>query len=207
MVRRETSADGRQEEVLCFYARKQPWSVRFTWLAGEGEGREVFYVKGQYENKIHVVLAAADVPLLPAGHKMALSLDSPLVKKASRTPITEAGIGPMIDRFGRVLDAADRGDFHLGRVTVLGVQERPDYGTPLLMVEERLPANADPDVPRGGRWLLGIHPEQHLPVLSVLYDNTGNEVDYYRFDRLQLDVHLNDTDFDPGPMGRRAAPR
>jgi len=200
-VQRESSAGKRIEEILIFYFRKEPWSVHFKWLAGEGQGREVVYVKGRYENKIHIVLAGGDVPLLPAGHKIALHLDSPLVKSASKTPITEAGIGPLLDRFGRALDACERDDYRLGRLTLRGEQARPDYDVPLIMVEQTIPPNIEPEVPRGGRRMIGFHSQLFLPVLNEMYDEIGQEVGYYRFDRLELGVRLEETDFDPARIG------
>jgi hypothetical protein len=203
LTRREPGRGKQQEEVLIFYFRKQPWSVKFKWLAGEGQGREVLYVKDRYENKLHTLLAAGDVPLLPAGRKIALPIDSALVKMANRNPITQAGIGSIIDRFGMVLAACERGDFSKGKMTVLGLQRRSDYENgPLIMVEQVLPPRADDDAPRGGRRLIGFEPNLQLPVLAILYDEHNQEVDYYRFERLQLDVHLNDNDFDPEQMGQ-----
>ncbi len=202
LTRREPAKGKKDDETLIFYARKDPWSVRFKWLAGEGQGREVLYVKNRFENKLHVVLSPTDA-LLMAGRKLSLSLDSPFVKMANPHPITQAGIGPMIEKFGNVLAACDRGDFSQGKLTVLGTQRRPDYDVPLLLVENTLPPRADEDLPHGGKRLIGFHPDLHLPVLAILYDDHGLEVDYYRFDRLQLGVHLNDSDFDPEQMAKR----
>src|SRR5947209_5984633 len=50
------------EEILAFYFRKHPWSVRFRWLAGEGQGREVLYVQGHFDDKLHIILAPGDAP-------------------------------------------------------------------------------------------------------------------------------------------------
>jgi len=202
LTRREPAKGKKDDETLIFYARKDPWSVRFKWLAGEGQGREVLYVKDRFENKLHIILSLSDGPLM-AGRKLSLSLDNPLVKMANPHPITQAGIGPIIERIGRVLSACERGDASQGKLTVLGVQQRPDYDVPLLLVEETLPPRADEDVPHGGRRLLGFHPDLHLPVLAILYDDHNQERDYYRFDRLQLGVHLNDADFDPEQMAKR----
>lgn len=202
MVRRDLSANHPQEEILAFYARREPWSVRFKWLEGLGEGREVLYVKDHFENKIHVVLAAGDVFLVPGGKKLSLDVNSPLVKRASRESVTEAGIGPMIERFGDALDASER--IPENKMTVMGIQKRPDYDEPLLLVEQRLPPKVDRDVPRGGRRLLGFHPVLHLPVFNVLTNEVGQEVSHYRFDRLQLDPQLDDADFDPASIGPRS---
>ncbi len=202
LVRHNPAANGKTtEEILILYFRKHPWSVRFKWLAGPGRGREVLYVKGRHENKIHVVTAPGDIPLLPGGQKMALSLDSPLVTRASKTPITESGIGAFIERFGRSVVASEHGNTSTDQLTVRGEQQRPDYDVPLIMVEEKVPPNGDEDIPRGGRRLIGFHSQLHLPVLCILHNEVGQEVSYFRFDRLELNVHLTDADFDPANMG------
>ncbi len=198
---RHSIDDGKvNEQILILYFRKNPWSVRFKWLSGDGQGREVLYVKDHYENKIHAITAPGDIPFVPGGEKLALSLDSPLVRSASPTPITESGIGALIDRFGKEVDRAEQGK---EQIICKGQQQRPDYDVPLHVVEGKLPPGIDPDVPHGGRFLLGFHSELHLPVLSVLYNEVGSEVSYYRFDRLELNVGLTDADFDPAKMGPR----
>ena len=97
-LRRREQVGSKQnpEEVLCFKFRKDPWSISLKWLSAEGKGREVVYVKGKYENKLHTLLAAGDMPLTPAGKRISLPVDSMLVKSASRHEITDAGIGALI---------------------------------------------------------------------------------------------------------------
>lgn len=185
------------EEVLKFSFRKKPWSIHFKWLAGEGQGREVVYVKDRYENKIHTLLAAGDMPLVPAGRRLSVPADSILVRAASKHPITDAGIGAMIDSIGKLLAANARGDKRWGQLTSLGMQTRPDYPVPLEMLELKYPPGTDIDLPHGGRRVFGFEPQTHLPVLVVLRDDRDREVEYYRFDRIQFSVNLDDADFDP----------
>jgi len=40
----------------------------------------VIYVKGRHENKIHTFAAAGDMPLMPAGRRIALAPDSLMVR-------------------------------------------------------------------------------------------------------------------------------
>src|SRR5262249_19064483 len=141
------------EEVLLFKFRKHPWSVYFKWLGKEGNGREVVYVKGQHDNKIHSLLAAGDIPFVPAGKPMALDPDRVLVRAACRHPITQAGIGASVERLGAVLDAVDRGDRRLGTLNTLGSIRRPEFNRPVAAVEHVLPPGFDPTLPRGGRRL------------------------------------------------------
>ena len=185
------------EEVILFKFRKEPWSLHFKWLSTAGQGREVIYVKGQYENKIHTLLAAGDAPLMPAGKRLSLAVDSPFVLSASRHPITEAGIGASVDRLAVLLDAQDRGDRRRGVLTVTDPQNRVEYPRPVEGIEQVIPAGAEPELPRGGRRLYCFDPETNLPLLVTTRNDQGQEVEYYRYDRLITPVKLDADDFNP----------
>jgi hypothetical protein len=201
LTRREQVNDkNKPEEVILFKFRKQPWSVYFKWLGNEGHDREVTYVKGQYENKIHTLLAAGDSALMPAGKRMALAPDSIFVKNASHHAITEAGIGANVARLTAVHAATERGDKTHGTLTDRGVQKRPDYEGTLRLVEHKIPPNVEDAMPRGGKRLYGFDTTSCLPVLLVCVDDKGQEVEYYRYDNL-MKVKLDDADFNPDNLG------
>ncbi len=190
------------EEVLLFKFRREPFSVYFKWVGPVGKGREVVYVKGRHENKIHTLLAAGDMPFAPAGKRIALAPDSVLVRSSSRHSIAEAGLGSLVDRFGAVLDALERGDTTRGTLNYLGPQQRPEFADPLDAVEWRLPPGADPTLPRGGKRWCFVDRDSRLPVLIVTHDERGQEVEHYRYDRFQV-VPLDDDDFDPDKLWGR----
>jgi hypothetical protein len=200
-LRRREWAHGRpkSEETLIFKFREQPFSVHFKWLGDEGQGREVLYVRGQYDNKLHVLTAANDIPFTPAGRRMALALDSFLVRTASKYPITDAGIGRNIQRIGQFLDRVERGEPGTG-VKYVGPTRRPEYPVPLEAFECRLPVGYAPEVPQGGKRLLCFDPATKFPVVSLTWDHAGQEVDFACFDRFQLDVRLDDDDFNPDKL-------
>jgi hypothetical protein len=207
--REQVNGKNGPEEVILFKFRKEPWSLHFKWLGETGKGREVIYVKGQYENKIHTLLAAGDAPLLPAGKIISLAVDSPFVRSASRHPITEAGIGASLDRLASLLDAQDRGDHHRGVLTVLESQSRPEFPRPIEAIEHVIPPGVEPELPRGGRRLYCIDPDSHLPLLVTSRNDQGQEVEYYRYDRLQTPVKLDADDFNPAKVwaAQRTPPR
>jgi hypothetical protein len=215
LTRREVvGGKPKPEEVMLFKFRKEPWSVYFKWLGDEGHGREVVYIKGMYGDKINTLLAKDDMPalLMPADRRMALAVDSSLVRSASRHSITEAGLGSSVAHLGRIIDGMERGDKKLGTIVDLGMQQRPEYPRPLPMIEHTLPPGLEPELPRGGKRQYGFDPESHLPVLVITRDERGQEVEYYRYDRIQFPVKLDADDFDPdklwkAPVTRSAAPR
>jgi hypothetical protein len=204
--REQVKGENKPEEVMLFKFRKQPWSVYFKWLGPTNQGREVIYVRGQYENKIHTLLAAGDMPLAPAGKRMALSPDSIFVRGASRHPVTEAGLGASIERLGRIIDMMDRGDPRKGTLADLGAIVRPEFVRPVPAIEHTLPPGLDPNLPRGGRCLYCFDPDSNLPVLISLRDERGQEVEYYFYDRLQFPVRLDDNDFNPDKVWARREP-
>jgi hypothetical protein len=196
LKRREAiNGKSKPEEVLVFKFRSRPFSVHFKWLGDEGKGREVIYVAGQDE-KLHILTAGGDIPLTPAGRRIDLPINSILVKSASKYPITEAGVCRIVARFRRLLEDEKRGLPGLS-IRHLGVMQRPDYPTPLECVELTLPPNREPEAPNGGRRFLGFDPITKWPVLSATFDPNGREIDYYCFDRFQINVKLDDEDFDP----------
>ena len=205
--REQVRGENKPEEVLLFKFRKEPWSVYLKWLGPQGRGREVVYVKGQYENKIHTLLAAGDMPLAPAGKRMALAPDNVFVRSASRHPIDEAGFGACLDRIGRALTALERGDQRLGLVADLGAINRPEFTRPVPSLELVLPPGLDPSLPRGGRRMYCFDPDTSLPVLIVTRDHLGQEVEYYFYDRLPFPVRLDDNDFNPDKLWNRSVAR
>jgi hypothetical protein len=197
-LRRREQVNGKDgpEEVMLFRFRKQPFSVYMKWTGPVATGREVTYVQGQYEGKIHTRLAKSD-SFLMGGKVMALPPDSPMVRSSSRHSINEAGLGTLIAHFGRLLEATDRGDRSLGTVTYLGPQTRPEFARPLDGVEQGIPAGVEPQLPGGGRRLVLLDPVSHLPVLVSTRDQRGHEVEYYCYDNLQYPLHFGDDDFNP----------
>jgi hypothetical protein len=191
------------EEILLFKFRKEPFSVYLKWVGPLHKGREVVYVKGRYENKLHTLLAAGDMPLMGAGKRFSLPLDSGLLRGSSRHPITEAGIGSLLAHIGDALDALDRGDSSKGTLSFLGQAKRPEFDVPLDAVEWKLPPGVDPSLPRGGRRWCFCYRDTHLPALILTHDDKDQEVESYRYDRYQLNVPLDDADFNPDRLWTR----
>ncbi|PWT83546.1 MAG: hypothetical protein C5B58_06360, partial [Acidobacteria bacterium] len=196
--RREVvGTQSRPEEILLMKWRRQPWSIYLKWQGTEGKGREVIYVKGRYEDKLHTLTAAGDIPLMPAGKRLSLAPDGPLVRSKSRYPITEAGLGSLIERYGRLIEAVEKGDMRQGTVKYLGLVKRDDYDKQLDGVLQTIPPASDPHLPRGGARLWFFDPTLNLPMLLITKDETNREVEYYCHDRFMYPVNLTDDDFNP----------
>jgi hypothetical protein len=206
-LRRREAVGGkaRPEELILVKFRQEPWSVYFKWLGPEAKGREVVYVKGRPGNEIHTLTAAGDVPLLPAGQRFSVSADSPLVKARSRYPITEAGLGSTIHKFGLLLDAVEKGDFRHGTLKYAGREKRPEFDDSLDVAEQIVPPHTEALLPGGGRRWWFFDTTRGLPVLIVTQDEKGREVEYYCHDRIETPVHLDDDDFNPDKLWKKKA--
>jgi hypothetical protein len=200
--REQVNGKDQPKEVIRLMFRKEPWSVRLAWLEGEAKGREVVYVKGRYEGKLHTRLGPNDGNLLyKAGSHIALAPDSPLVTSSSRHSITEAGVGNLINHFGAHLAANEKGDQRAGTLTYRGKQKRLEFAEAVETVEQAIPAGAEKELPRGGRrlWMFDAF-ATHLPALIVTTDDRGHEVEYYRYEKYVGPVRFEDKEFDPDAL-------
>lgn len=206
LVRRESiRGELKPREIILLAFRKEPWSVYMKWIGKEGRGREGVYVKGRYGDRIHTRLAAGDIPLVPAGRRMALEPDGAMMRSASRHPITELGIGAAIDRIGLVLAAEERGDRKLGSLELVGPIRRPEFAERVIGIEHTIPAGLEAALPRGGQRTYYFDPGTGLPMLLITRDDIRQEAEYYNYDRLQLAVNLDEADFDPDRLWTRPA--
>ena len=202
--RREVvGSKARPEELVLVKFRQEPWSVYFKWIGPEAKGREVVYVKGQYDNRIHTLVAAGDVLLMPAGQRFSISPDSGMVRSKSRYPITEAGLGTSIQRFGKLVTAIEKGDKREGTTKYLGLVRRTEFDTPVEGVEQTVPADTDPLLPGGGRRFWFFDTTLGMPVLIITQDENGREVEYYCNDRIQTPARLDDDDFNPDKLWKK----
>jgi hypothetical protein len=130
------------------------------------------------------------------GRKMAVAPDNILVRSRSRHDIGEAGVGFVIEQFGRQLNSPQaRLLRYAGPVTI------PEYAEPLDTVEQIIPPGAESQLPRGGRRLIGYDPASHFPVLVITHDDRNRQVEHYLYNQLQYPVTLTDNDFNPERLG------
>lgn len=192
----------RPEELILGKFRKEPFSVYLKWVGEEGRNREICYVKGRYEDAIHTMMSPTDLFLF-AGKHMKFSPDNPLVKSNSRYPVSEAGLGPLIQRFHRLTTAMEANDPREGTAKYLGTLKRPEFDEPVDGVLQTLPAKSDPNLPAGGQRFWFFDRTHGLPVLIVTLDERDREVEYYCHDRIQGPANLDDDDFNPYRMWKK----
>jgi hypothetical protein len=206
MVRREV-VKGREQptEELLFQYRKKPFSIYMKNVGEHGRGREVVYVDGQHEGKMHILMGEGDGGIFAkAGTKMAFEPSNPLVTSKSRHKITEAGFAEMVVRFGKVITLTENGT-RPGGVKSLGKIERKEYPYALDGVEVMLLPGDDTTLPKGGKKMVYFDMKDTsasygFPVLVTTHDETGREVEYYCFTQFKNPAKLTDADFDPARL-------
>ena len=203
MKRRETVNGKKQpEEVVQVKLRREPYSVYLKWLNPECKGRETVYVRGKYDDKMQLVLAANDAfPFSPAGMRWSIAPDDPMARARSRYPITETGFAAMVDRFGKMVAAVEKGDTREGTAKFIPHLKRPQFPAQLDAVLQVMQPGNDPHFPKGGERLWCFDPATGLPALVVAKDATG-EVEYYCYDHIQT-VRLDEDDFNPDRLWRK----
>ena len=187
------------EELLVFKFRKEPWSVYFKWIGPEGQGREVTYVKGQYNDQIHTLLAAGDMPFMAAGKRFRWRRTTCLSARGPAIPLPRPASGPSSTSSVTCWTQPSEAIPASGRSTISARKNAPNT-TPPWKPSSAIPPGCEHELPHGGRrWLL-FDPANGLPVLTITQDDSGSEVEYYCFDRLQFPVKLDDDDFNPDKL-------
>jgi hypothetical protein len=202
--RKETINDKDQPmEYILFKYRRAPLSIHCKWLGEEANGREIVYVTGQYDDKIHILTGKGD--LLGVGRQMALSADSPLVLAKLRYPITEAGFGSAAVRFIQAVEGFSRGAPNAGTLKYMGEQSRPEIKAKgqIVGVEHTVPPNVEAGLSKGGLRYYYFDESVGMPVLIVTFDHNRHQVEYYHFDLLQSEIGLDDADFDPAKLWKK----
>jgi hypothetical protein len=195
------------EDLILFRHLKEPNSLYLKWLPGAKlEGRELVYVPGQYNSQIQVRSGKGD---LLSGIRTEVDPRSERATANSRRTIDEAGLDFSLRRLGEVLDVQTQGRNELGTLRYLGSQQRPESKRPFECVVQQIPPGREKHLPRGGvrYWYFCSDPqvEEHgLPTLIVTQDENQREVEYYHFDRFNINIGLKPLDFDPDALwGKR----
>lgn len=176
----------REEALLKF---QRPGRIYLRWISGSARGREILFVKGRDHDR-----ALVHEPGLLSGFFTAVLVpDSPRVLRESRHPITDIGLGRLIELLvGNARRALERGELVLLDRGVTG-----ESGRRLRRLEAVLPQ--DPD--KGYycyRALVAIDVEWGLPVAATIFDWDDRLVADYRYRDLRLNPGLAAHDFDPG---------
>jgi len=170
-----------------FFKFKKPFAVYIRWDQGSFAGTRVLYVRGRNDGKMLArrrgLAGLVTLRLDPA---------SKLAMRENRHPITEAGIGHMIEIIGENCTRA----ITRKEGTARRLPDRPDLEPPGVRYELIVTAaeNAGYYCKRA---VVTFDPMTHLLVAVRAYDRKGRLIEDYRYLNLRLNVGLTEADFAP----------
>jgi len=174
-----------REEALLKWRR--PGLMYLRWTAGPPVGREILYVPGRNDDRMLV----REPDLLRRFATVVMAPDSPRVLQESRHPVTDIGIGRLIDL---VLSDARRAA-QAGELTVRdhGLARGP--GGLERRLEVVFPRGRERGY-AGHRLVLTLAADSGLPVRAIVHDRDDGVVAEYAYRDLKLDAELTAADFD-----------
>lgn len=175
VVRQERVGETLQpEEELILSVRREPFAVRLEWPAGTAnEGREVLYSVVETDGKMQIRQPGSLVP------RVALAVDSPLVRANSRHPITEAGFDELLRNLERTVRGVETGQ---GR-------SRLSWEGPVKVAEVGRDCHRITEVREDGEtWVVGLDAETLLPIYVCGTDGRGQLLERYRFLDVRTEV-------------------
>ena len=187
-LRREMIGDELREQETILLKFQRPFKVYMKWLEGPGKGREGLYVAGAHKDRFLVHEGRGFRGLVTA----ALDPSHPRVLEESRHPITDVGIGRLLEIIAENARRAARN----------GVLRLVDRG-PGTVADRRVHQVEGilPQDPGSGyycyRVLVFIDQENDLLIRAVVYDWSDQIVEEYEYTQLRLNPGLTDRDFDP----------
>lgn len=210
-TRRETMDGnvGPTEEVI-FRFRAEPMAVYMKNVSEAGKGREVLYNPSQHADKIHVIVGEGDTRFLKPGSKApSISPDSPQARSKSRHSIRESGLTISGNRYLAALAKVESGKLPADALKIAGRLKRDELGDlPLDGVEQTVRKGEEEGLSTGGtrHWFFDAKPDSPsfgLPVMVILYDPAGKELEFYRYTQLKAPANLTNADFDPAKLGKK----
>jgi outer membrane lipoprotein-sorting protein len=168
---------------------QRPFKVYMRWVEGPGKGREGLYVAGGHNGKFLIAEPGGIARFVLAR----LDPLDPRVMEQSRHPITDVGIGRLLEMVGENTRRAVRE--RVVRWSDHGVTQAA--GRRARQVEGVLPRDPAAGF-YGYRVTLWFDDEHGLPIRVVTYDWKDRLVEDYTYADLVLNPGLKADDFDPG---------
>jgi hypothetical protein len=152
------------EEDAILSIRRNPRAVRLEWPKGPSKGREVIYSAAVNPRIMFVNMANSALPI----PRMSIPIDSPMVLRTSRHPITEAGFDTIFDGLEKHGAADAAGIRKDGKLLYKGVQ-RPTGSDLACHLLERINAS-------GETWQVYLDTKSLMPAVAVAFQPRGGEL-------------------------------
>jgi outer membrane lipoprotein-sorting protein len=173
----------RSDRNITFKFRK-PASFYLGYNEGDNKGREAIYVEGKFDGKLKVhqggFFGFVNLTLDPRGS---------LAMRDNRHPITEAGIGHVIQLVEKNYRMA-KNDPDSRIELELDV---PVNGKKVILIKSVLPKGRGY---YGHKVVIAVDQSLLLPVKATVFGWNDELLEEYEYDELQLNVGLTDRDFD-----------
>jgi hypothetical protein len=165
---------------------RKPFKVYLRWLTGKHEGRQALYPAGADGNELWV-----RQPMLVGAVTISLDPQSPRARKGSRHPITDVGIGRLLDF---ITESASQG-LQRGELTIEDGGQFDTFNRPTQRFILHLPSD-----PTKGYYcmtaLIDVDRDYRLPIYAEIFDWNGQLVERYGYIDLRLNPGLTEQDFD-----------
>lgn len=176
----------RKPETI-FMKFQKPFSIYMKWIKNPDKGKEVIYVEGQNDGKIVAHLGGIVGLLTPT--TIRLEPTHPLAMGGNLKPITQAGLGNMIDSLVKIFSLAkENGDLETSCKGKTQLNGRSVYA-----IERILP---DKEEYPNTLAVIYIDVELMLPVYYAAYNAEGQLLQKYIYKDLKTNVGLSEKDFD-----------
>jgi outer membrane lipoprotein-sorting protein len=188
-VKRERIKDRLRDAEDIQLKFREPGQIYMRWMGPDAPGREILFVKGRDQDR-----ALIHEPKFPSSLITILTRpDSPLVLQESRHPITDVGLGRLIDLLAsHTHRAITRGE--------LATREVPAVGPSGPAKAERRLELITPKTATGylaHRAVVTIDSATRLPVAVELFGASDELLASYTYKDLIVNPGLTDRDFDP----------
>jgi uncharacterized protein DUF1571 len=175
----------REEALLKF---QRPGRLYLRWISGAPKGREILYLPGENDGKLLV----HEPGVVSGRFTLLLAPDSARVLAESRHPVTDIGIGKVVER---VVAEVTRG-LRKRELRLSDAGESAGSGRRVRRVEIVPLAFATGEY-YAHRTIVEIDLRSGLPVALTALDAADRLVAWYGYDQVQLDAELRPLDFDP----------
>lgn len=167
-----------QKNIFLKYRR--PKNIYMKWTEGEKKGSEVLYAQGKYKDKVVVKVKKMSISVDPNGF---------LALKNNRHPVTEIGIGHLIDMVQK--NYSKSLNQHEG--TIQFEKDSVIDGRKVLLFKAVFPENQGYYAPKV---LISLDAEWGLPLKIEAYDTKDNFLAMYAYTDIKFNVGLSEKDFD-----------
>ena len=161
------------EEEIVLSIRRDPKAVRLEWASGASKGREVIYSSALDPRMIFVHMPSTAIPL-PV---MKIPVDSPLVMRNSRHPITEAGLDTIVENLRKSERGGDATPTRQGGLKYKGI-EKPSGLDRTCHHFVRVTAS-------GETWNVYLDARSLLPSMVIAQDSRGAMIERYIYREIQ----------------------